>query len=76
MPGRGSYQRLRAIVVNTLRERYRAGDKSGMTITDVIKLTKLSYESARRIMVEIAAIYDDIRYESGRLYVVESGEEV
>jgi len=63
--------RLRAVVLNHLMERYKAGDKSGLTIKDVIALTKLSYDEARRLMVEIAALYENVEYERGRLYVVE-----
>ena len=63
--------RLRAVVLNHLMERYKAGDKSGLTIMDVIKLTKLSYDEARRLMVEIAALHENVEYERGRLHVIE-----
>ena len=68
----GRRERIRAMVVNELMKRYNSGDKSGLTIKDVIAITRLSYDEARRIMIEIAAMNPSIEYERGRLYIVEA----
>ena len=68
----GRRERIRAMVINELMKRYNSGDKSGLRIMDVIALTKLSYDEARRIMIEVAAMNPNIGYERGRLFIIEA----
>ncbi|MCD6148251.1 hypothetical protein J7J18_02645 [bacterium] len=61
-------------VVQVLRSN--AGEEGAMmTIEDVMRLTWLSYDAARKLCKDISVFFDDVEYENGILYLKKKEEE-